>query len=352
VRSLRYLSGYLVPALAFVAVLAGGAWTVLTPVVAFVLLPMVELLSAGTTANLDAESERREQGDPAYDWALYAAVPVQLALIAAFVASVRSGALTGGALAGAIVSVGISCGILGINAAHELGHRVKPLERLLAKVLLSTSLYMHFFIEHNRGHHRHAATADDPATARRGEGLYRFMLRSVRESWRSAWRLEAGRLQSRGSAVLSWRNEMLWYHAIELGLVVGIGLVAGWLAALSFIGAAVVGFLLLENVNYIEHYGLERARGDRGKYERVAPRHSWNSNHPLGRAMLFELTRHSDHHAVASRPYQILRHHDLSPQLPTGYPGMMALSWLPPLWFRVMDRHLAAEMSRLSAAAN
>lgn len=166
-------------------------------------------------------------------------------------------------------------------------------------------------------------------------------------SWRSAWRLEAGRLRAKGLAVASWRNEMLWYAAIQLALVGALALAFGGLAAASFTGAAVTGFLLLENVNYIEHYGLERTRGPSGRFERVAPRHSWNSNHPLGRAMLFELTRHSDHHAVASRPYQLLRHHDASPQLPTGYPGMMALSWAPPLWFRVRDRHVDRERRRL-----
>lgn len=151
-RSLRYLTGYVVPAFSFVGILAGGLWSVVTPVVVFLLLPLVELVHPGTTANLGPEDEQRAATDRTYDLALYAAVPIQLALIGTFAWRVSTGALSGAVLAGAIVSVGISCGVLGINAAHELGHRPRRFEQVLAKLLLATSLYMHFFIEHNRGH--------------------------------------------------------------------------------------------------------------------------------------------------------------------------------------------------------
>ena len=115
-----------------------------------------------------------------------------------------------------------------------------------------------------------------------------------------------------------------------------------------------IGFLLLETVNYLEHYGLQRQQKSSGRYERVRPEHSWNSNHPVGRALLFDLTRHSDHHANPNRKYPVLRHFDASPQLPTGYPGMILLALVPPVWFSVMHPHIERELSRvreLTAAA-
>lgn len=234
---------------------------------------------------------------------------------------------------------GMSCGILGINAAHELGHRRTWYEKLMAKMLLLTSLYMHFFIEHNRGHHKNVSTDADPASSRLGENLYAFYVRTVWGSWISAWRLEAERLHKKGLAFWSWRNEMIRFHLLEVTLLVAIGLVFGLKTLGFFLVAAIMGFLLLETVNYIEHYGLRRQRRGDG-YERTLPVHSWNSNHPIGRLVLLELSRHSDHHYLASRKYQILRHHDQSPQMPTGYPGMMLLSLFPPLWFKVMNKKI------------
>jgi alkane 1-monooxygenase len=109
---------------------------------------------------------------------------------------------------------------------------------------------------------------------------------------------------------------------------------------LAFLGAAFMGMLMLETVNYIEHYGLQRKLGASGQYERAMPHHSWNSDHVVGRLMLFELSRHSDHHYLASRKYQVLRHHDNAPQMPTGYPGMMLLALVPPLWFSIMHKKI------------
>jgi alkane 1-monooxygenase len=147
-------------------------------------------------------------------------------------------------------------------------------------------------------------------------------------------------MQKKGLPILHWKNEMIQAHIIQLSFVVLIFFSFGTMATLYFLGAAFMGILLLETVNYIEHYGLQRKQTAPGKYERAMPQHSWNSDHVLGRLMLFELSRHSDHHYLASRKYQILQHHDDTPQLPTGYPGSMLLSLLPPLWFYVMNRRI------------
>ena len=200
---------------------------------------------------------------------------------------------------------------------------------------------MHFFIEHNRGHHKNVSTDADPASSRLGETVYAFYFRTIWGSWMSAWHLEAEKLKRNNLPFWSTKNEMLRFQVIQLVLLISIGLVFGGTTLLFFIVGSLIGILLLETVNYIEHYGLRRKKnGD--KYERTLPIHSWNSNHPLGRLILLELSRHSDHHYMASRKYQILRHFDESPQMPTGYPGMLLLSLFPPLWFKLMHRRIDA----------
>ncbi|TVR00366.1 MAG: alkane 1-monooxygenase [Deltaproteobacteria bacterium] len=347
--SLKYLAGFVIPAVAIATMFAGGAWTFATPAIIFLVLPLLEFLIPGTTANPDADEERALARDRIHDWILYATVPVQWAVIVFTGWAIAGGWFSAVELVGVTLSVGMCCGVLGINAAHELGHRRKVSEQRMSKALLLTSLYMHFFIEHNRGHHAHVATDEDPASARRGEWLQAFFVRSVIFSWLSAWRLERERLERQGRSPLTLDNEMLRFQLIQFAYVLALLVLFGPLATLVLVGAAIVGFLLLENVNYIEHYGLRRqAEGD--GYERTLPIHSWNSNHPLGRVFLFELTRHSDHHAHARRRYQVLRHFDESPQLPAGYPAMMLLAWFPPLWFAVMHRHIDREEARVRAA--
>jgi len=208
---------------------------------------------------------------------------------------------------------------------------------LMAKALLLTALYTHFFIEHNRGHHKHVATDKDPASARFGESIYAFWLRSVTGSYRNAWRLESKRLQRQGLPFWSWRNEMIRFQVYQVLYLALVGLIFGWQMIGYALAIAVFGFLLLESVNYIEHYGLRRKEIAPGRYEKVQPWHSWNSNHEMGRIFLYELTRHSDHHYKASRKYQILRHFDESPQLPFGYPTSIVISLIPPLWFALMN---------------
>ena len=236
--------------------------------------------------------------------------------------------------------MGLLCGTFGINVGHELGHRINKFEQILAKALLMTSLYMHFFIEHNKGHHKNVATPQDPSSARLNESLYSFYFRTIFFSYLSAWKIATDEMRKKGLSVLNIKNEMLQVHFIQLAFVTAILFAFGWLATLYFLCAAAIGIALLETVNYIEHYGLQRKETSQGKYERTMPRHSWNSDHILGRLMLFELSRHSDHHYLASRKYQLLQHHNDAPQLPTGYPGSMILAFVPPAWFYVMNRKI------------
>lgn len=336
---LPYLFAFTLPLTVGLAFTLHGWWTFLPVLYIFGLLPTLEWLLPPDRLNPEPAEEISLKANPAYDWLLYAVVPIQYAFIAWFCVAIAEEGLSTAEITGRIIALGLMCGVFGINVAHELGHRSTPHEQFMAKALLLTSLYMHFFIEHNRGHHRHVATPLDPASARKGEHVYAFWLRSVRDSYWSAWDIQREILHKSGRPFWSLANEMLVYQFLQAGLL----LLMGWLTSgpvmFAFGAAAVVGFLLLETVNYIEHYGLSRRQipGQQAHYERVRPHHSWNSDHPIGRLMLFELSRHSDHHYIASRPYQLLRHHDHSPQLPTGYPGMMLLALIPPAWFAVMN---------------
>ncbi len=347
----KYALVYVIPAATVAGLLLGGPWVWMTAAVVFGLVPLGELLVGGSTANPSDAEVKRLSSDRTYDAVVYAAVPVQVALVVMLLVMVSQGAFAGVELAGAIVAVGLGCGGLGINIGHELGHRQKRSEQILAKILLTTSLYAHFFIEHNRGHHSRVATDEDPASSRRGEWVYPFWVRSIVGGWISAWRLEADRLRRRGERVVSWRNEMLRLQAMQAAVVVTVGLAFGPVALGAFAGAALIGALLLETVNYLEHYGLRRQLTARGTWERVRPMHSWNSNHTLGRLLLFELTRHSDHHAHPKRKYPGLRHFDEAPQLPTGYPGMILVALVPPLFFAVMHPRLEHAQASPAAAA-
>lgn len=158
-------------------------------------------------------------------------------------------------------------------------------------------------------------------------------------------------MRKKGKPAFSFANEMLQAHLIQLALLLVIYFAFGGVILLYFSAAAFIGITLLETVNYIEHYGLQRRQTSPGKYERALPHHSWNSNHIMGRLMLFELSRHSDHHYLASRKYQVLQHHDDAPQLPTGYPGSMLLALLPPVWFSVMNKKINKMKSAALPAA-
>lgn len=352
-RALRYAITFTAPLIAAAGFLLGGIWTWALPVHAFVAIPLAELFLSGKHYKLNEEEERAALEDPLFDVILYLIVPVQWGMLIWFLATVGAPGQAGWEIAGRIATMGMMCGIYGINVAHELGHRARRWERDLARALLLTSLYMHFIIEHNRGHHRRVATADDPASARYGESVYAFWARSIVFSFLSAWRIEAGRLHKAGKQPYHPSNEMIQAMLWQGALVTAIALVFGTTAMWAFLGAALIGILLLETVNYIEHYGLRRTIGAQGAPVRVMHYHSWNSDHLPGRLMLFELTRHSDHHWKASRKYQILQSHADAPQMPTGYPGMMVLSLVPPLFFRVLHprlRSLAAEREHLELA--
>ncbi|HYE79152.1 MAG TPA: alkane 1-monooxygenase [bacterium] len=332
-REAKYLAAYLIPLATALGLLLGGPWTWATPVLAFGLVPLAEALLGENPANDAPPSEAARR---VYDWLLYLNVPLLWTLLLTTLWQLTHQPLPAWQQAGLVVSTGITVGALGVNVGHELGHRSTPYEKALAHLQLISALFLHFYIEHNRGHHRFVATPRDSATARRGEGFYAFLLRAVPGEIRSAFQLEADRLRRRGLPAWSLRNDLLLYLLLETAFLIILGFAFGPAGVAWFLAIATVGVLLFQIVDYVEHYALLRQEIAPGIFERVRPCHSWNADYVLGRLMLYELTRHSDHHYQPARKYQLLRHLDPSPQLPAGYPAMMLLALVPPLWRRIM----------------
>jgi alkane 1-monooxygenase len=339
---LKYLLVYSSPFFGWVSLNSYDAWSYIALIFTFVFVPLMEFFIPKNSENHSKEVEETLKNQKIYDWILYGLVPIHFYLLFLFCIQIQKEDIDLFIKIGWITAYGISCGVLGINAAHELGHRSKTYEINMSKLLLMTSLYMHFYIEHNRGHHKNVSTEHDPASARYGETIYAFYFRSIIHSFISAWQIEKERLTIQKLSFLHYTNRMIIYTLLHIALLSSILFIFGFKVLIAFVIAAIIGILLLETVNYIEHYGLVRQQKENGTYERVRRWHSWNSNHVLGRIVLFELSRHSDHHYKADRPYQLLESHEESPTMPTGYPGMMLMAVVPPLFFKVMNNRVEA----------
>jgi len=351
-----WLLGLIVPTLPFLAYglveLTGlGVFWFYGPFLVFVIFPALDLLIGMDSTNPPDSVIKWLEQDRYYRWCTYLFLPIQYAGLVFACWLWSSGELSTVDSIGLALTVGMVSGIA-INTAHELGHKRDSLERWLSRVALAQSGYGHFFIEHNRGHHVRVATPEDPASARLGESFYAFWPRTVAGSLRSAWGLERVRLERMGRSAWSLRNDILGAWGMTVALFAGLALIFGPVVLPYLIGQAVIGFSLLEVVNYLEHYGLLRQRREDGRYERTRPEHSWNSNNVASNVLLYHLQRHSDHHANPVRRYQALRHVDEAPQLPTGYAGMIVLAAFPPLWRAVMDRRLLEHYGGDATRAN
>lgn len=223
-------------------------------------------------------------------------------------------------LVGIILSVGAITGGLGITIAHELVHRRARWERGLGVALLAMVNYSHFRVEHVFGHHKHVSTPHDPATARKGETMFPFLVRSVIGSFQSAWKIEAKR---------PWKKNRM-YHYIAIAIILA-GLVYaffGVIPLIVYLGQSVVAFVTLEAINFIEHYGLERKEIRPGVYEAVTEAHSWDSGARLTNWFLFNLGRHAHHHAEPTVPYQKLKVSRNANHLKYGYSTEILLAFV------------------------
>ena len=339
-KALKFLTILILPITVYISFTSMGWLTLLPLVVFFGFVPLLELLFNPDKQNLNKEQEEQEKENKLYTYILYTTVPVQLLFLGWFLWMMKDAQLTTIEYIGRISAMGLMCGVIGINVGHELGHRSNRFEQFLGEILLLTSLDTHFLPYHNAGHHFNVATPKDAATARKNKIVYIFWIRSHFQSYYQAWEAENKRLKNSDRNWFHLQNRMVIYTLCNILLLVGIFLFFGLKTLLAFIIVAVFGILLLETVNYIEHYGLLRKQNEKGRYERVKRTHSWNSDHRIGMLMLFNLSRHSDHHYNGSKHYQLLKSLPESPQMPTGYPGMMLVALVPPLWFSIMNKKL------------
>jgi alkane 1-monooxygenase len=341
-----WLLGLVVPTLPFLAwglvqVTGLGIFWFYGPFLVFVIFPLLDILIGMDPTNPPDSVIKWLERDRYYRWCTYLFLPIQYAGLVFACWLWAYGGLSTFDSIGLALTVAMVSGIA-INTAHELGHKRASSERWLSKVALAQSGYGHFFIEHNRGHHVRVATPEDPASSRLGESFYAFLPRTVLGSLRSAWELERVRLARVGSSPWTPRNDVLNAWAMTVVLYASLIAVFGVVVLPYLLIQSVLGFCLLEVVNYLEHYGLLRGHREDGRYERTRPEHSWNSNNVASNVLLYHLQRHSDHHANPTRRYQALRHVEEAPQLPTGYAGMIVTAVLPPLWRRIMDRRVLA----------
>lgn len=334
-KDLRFLLALGATASPVVGYLIGANWHAF--LVFFGAVPLLDWLIGRSDVPSSAGELARLERSAFFRAVLVAYVPLHLGLIFWGARIVGGGELTAEQALGLTLSIGLVTGGSGITIAHELGHKRSRLERWLARALLYTVSYGHFTVEHNRGHHQRVATREDPASARYGESYWAFLPRTLAGSYAHAWRLEVARLAPLGLPWWHWRNEMVWATLLPPLLATALAAAFGPLAAAFFCGQSAMAIALLEAVNYVEHYGLERARLPDGRYEPVTERHSWDANEMLSNSFLIHLQRHADHHLNPLRPYAALQPRAGSPKLPTGYTGMLPLAAVPPLWFAVMN---------------
>lgn len=340
---LKYLFAYTVPLAALVSVLSNGVLTFTAPIYTFIFIPFIEIILADFDQKYTASQKENRLNNFFFDLLLYLNIPIVFGILGYGLILLSTTTYTTVEYVGIILSLGILLATNAINVAHELGHRKTQFERSLSKLLLMPCLYMHFYLEHNFGHHKNVATPLDPATSKLNQTVYHFWIISVIQQYRNAWNIQFKLLQQQNRAFFSIKNDMLWYSLIQPAYLFSIYFFLGSFALAVAIMVGVISFLFLETINYIEHYGLQRKKLPSGRYERVQPHHSWNSNHYIGRIVLYELTRHSDHHFKAAKKYQVLENITDSPQLPFGYPSSILLAFVPPIWFRLMNPRVPKE---------
>ena len=335
-KDLKYLMSYSIALMAFIGISLGGFYNYLAVVFTFIFIPILETIVKKSDEEYTEEEKKSRLLDPFFDLLLYLNVPIVFGI---FFFSIDKLAFTSSVsdIIGIILSASIVMATNGINVGHELGHRKSIIARTCSKLLYLPCQYMHFYIEHNFGHHINVATPEDPATARYKQTLYSFWITSVIRTYVSAWEIQLKLLKVSKRNFFSIKNDMVFYTFFQITFLAFVYYNFGLYLTLLSILMSIISFLFLETINYVEHYGLLRKKEPSGRYERVKPHHSWNSNHTIGRIVLYELTRHSDHHFKSSKKYQVLESLENCPHLPYGYPTSILLSLIPPIWFTIMN---------------
>lgn len=309
----------------------------------YMVIPIIDHIVGTDSVNPDEESEVPAMSKEwFYPFLTLLSVPVQFTCLFYAMTIFVSGELSIFGQIGWLLSMGTVGGIIAINVGHELIHKDTKIEQWAGGLLLASVNYAGFKVEHLRGHHVHVSTPEDASSSRYQQNLYHFLAHAFKHNFLNAWKLEAKRLANKALPAFHWRNELIWWYTLSFALLVLFGITWGWIGAFFYIAQGFLAALLLEVINYVEHYGLHRRKLENGRYERTSIEHSWNSNYLITNLFLFQLQRHSDHHAFPKRRYQVLRHHDESPQLPSGYATMVVLAFIPPLWFKIMNPRVEA----------
>ena len=331
-KDLKYLMAYSVPLSVFFSIYFRGVFSYTSLIYVFLFIPIIELFLPTNLSVFSEQETKSRLRDRFFDWLLYLNVPIVYIILFYGLHSFSNYDIKSYEYLGFVMSLGILLATNAVNVAHELGHRKNPFDIFASRVLLLPCLYMHFTMEHNYGHHKNVATELDPATAKEGQTLYHFWVTSVFGQYKNAWQIQIKLLKNKKASFLSLENKLLLFSVYQIIYLATIYSFFGERALVLAFLVGIISFLFLETINYIEHYGLKRKKVG-NKYERVQKKHSWNSDHIMGRIILYELTRHSDHHFRASKKYQILESFKDSPRLPFGYPMSMLLAFVPPLWF-------------------
>lgn len=344
-KDLKYLMSYSIAIIAFLGISLGGIYNYLAVIYTFIFIPLLEIIVKRSNEKYTENEISNRLLDPFFDILLYLNIPLVFSI---FFFSLNKLTLASSIsdLIGIILSTSIVMATNGINVGHELGHRKSIFSRTCSKLLYLPCQYMHFYIEHNYGHHINVATPEDPATAKYKQNIYSFWVTSVFRTYLSAWKIQFKLLKISKRGFLSIKNDMIFYTLFQFIFLFIIYSYFGLYITLLSIIMSIISFLFLETINYVEHYGLLRKKDSNGRYERVKPHHSWNSNHTIGRIVLYELTRHSDHHFKSSKKYQVLESLEDCPHLPYGYPTSILLSLIPPIWFKIMNPLVEEQMSK------
>ena len=228
-------------------------------------------------------------------------------------------------------------GVMGTVPGHELVHRkTKKFDMFIGNWLLSLSWDCAFAIEHVYGHHKNVGLSIDPATAKRGENIYSFIMRAIINEQKDAWKIFLNQNKKGKKSLLSLENKMIAGYLRSLFITLFAYIIGGAEGMIIFLLCAFIAKSLLEVINYTEHYGLVRVPG-----QKVRPRHSWNSNSVMSSIFLYNVTRHSSHHEKASLKYWELYPYKGAPMMPYGYLSMLYLAiFLPPVFHRIMCKKL------------
>ncbi len=329
--------------LAAMAIARGGWWIALIPLWGWVMMPLFDLILGRDLRNPDPDTpDTRLLWFRLLTWIWF---PIEAALVfggiwylthvAAFPVWEKFLVMFG---------IGVTTGTVGIVYAHELFHKASRFERWLGDLLMAMVLYSHFRTEHLLVHHPWVGTPRDTVTARYNEGFLRFFPRVLWQGPGSAWRAERAMLARAGRPAWHPTNPFWRYIALQAAALAAAFLLGGWLGVALFAFQAIVAVWQLELTNYVEHYGLTRRHLGDGRYEPVAPRHSWDSTHRVSNLLLINLQRHADHHLHPMRRFPLLQSYSEAevPQLPTGYPPMTAMAMVPPVWRRMMNPRVRA----------